>query len=58
MRHANPKFGPAQALKKDLKDGFYRMFLKAANCPCLALVLPRYEGEEPLVATPMATTMG
>ena len=36
----NPKFSPVRALKKDLKDGFHRMFLKASDCPRLVLVLP------------------
>ena len=29
VRHANPKFGPTRLNKHDLKDGFYRLFLKA-----------------------------
>ena len=58
IRHANPKFGPPRASKHDLKDGFYRMFLNASDCPRLALILPQYEEEPQLVAIPMATTMG
>ena len=57
-RHANPKFGPARACKVDLKDGFYRLFLRAGDCPRLAILLPTYDGEPPLVAIPMACTMG
>ena len=34
------------------------MYLRAADCPRLAIIPPRYDGEEPLVAIPMATTMG
>ena len=29
VRHADPKFGPVKASKHDVKDGFYRMFLRA-----------------------------
>ena len=58
VRHANPKFGPTRASKQDIKDGFYRLFLRVLDCLRLALVLPRYEGEEQLIAIPMACTMG
>ena len=34
------------------------MFLKASDCPRLAIILPRYDGEEQLVAIPMSCTMG
>jgi hypothetical protein len=44
--------------KFNIKDGFYRMFLKTSDCPRLAIVLPLYEGKEELVAIPMSTTMG
>jgi hypothetical protein len=58
IRHANPRFGPVHMCKFDIKDGFYRMFLKASDCPRLAIVLPLYDGEEQLVAIPMSSTMG
>lgn len=58
VRHANPKFGPVFLAKHDIKDGFYRMFLKASDCPRLAIILPKYEGEPQLVAIPMSCTMG
>lgn len=58
VRHANPKFGPVRLAKHDIKDGFYRMFLRAADCPRLAIVLPKYEGEPQLIAIPMSSTMG
>ena len=58
IRHANPRYGPVLASKHDIKDGFYRMFLNATDCPRLALVLPQYEGEPQLVAIPMSSTMG
>lgn len=58
VRRANPRYGPVRTAKHDIKDGFYRMFLRATECPRLALVPPRYEGEEPLIAIPMSCTMG
>jgi hypothetical protein len=58
LQHANPKFGPPQLAKYDVKDGFYRLFLRALDCLRLALVLPKYEGEAQLVAVPLACTMG
>jgi hypothetical protein len=45
--------------KYDIKDGYYHMFLHADDCPWLASIMPRYEGEEQLIAIPMvACTMG
>jgi hypothetical protein len=41
LRHANPKFGPARLAKYDVKDGFYRLLLRALDCLRLALVLPK-----------------
>ncbi|MCA1807793.1 MAG: hypothetical protein LC687_08110, partial [Actinobacteria bacterium] len=58
VRHANPKYGPVFLAKHDIKDGFYRMFLKARDCARLAIILPRYEGEPQLIAIPMSCTMG
>jgi hypothetical protein len=58
LRHANPKFGPPRLAKYDVKDGFYRLCLRALDCLRLALVLPKYEGESQLVAIPLACTMG
>ena len=57
-RHANPKFGPPKACKYDIKDGFYKLLLKARDCLRLALVFPKFEGEDQLVAIPLACTMG
>ena len=58
IRHANPRFGSPKLAKHDIKDGFYRMFLHARDCLRLALVLPSYEGEEPLIGIPLACPMG
>ena len=57
-RHANPKFGPVRAAKYDVKDGFYRLFLRARDALRLALVLPKYEDEMQLIGIPLACTMG
>jgi hypothetical protein len=57
IRHANPKFGPPKTNKQDLKDGYYRLFLRALDCLRLALVLPKFEGEPQLIAIPLACTM-
>ena len=58
VRHAHPRYGPAYLAKHDIKDGYYRMFLNAPQCLRLAMIPPRYDGEEPLIAMPMSTTMG
>ena len=58
VRHANPCYGPVYLSKHDVKDGFYRIFLKPSDCPRLSIVLPRYDDEEALVAIPMSSTMG
>ena len=58
-RHADQKrYGPVRGAKLDMKDGYYRLDLEPDDCPRLALILPRYEGEEQLVAIPLACTMG
>ena len=44
--------------KFDIKDGFYRLFLAANDCPRLSIILPLYPEEEQLVAIPLACTMG
>ena len=57
-RHANPKFGPVKGSKHDMKDGYYKLFLKITDCLKLAVLLPKCENEDQLVAIPMALTMG
>ena len=32
VRHQNPRFGPLKGAKHDIKDGYYRMFLKVLDC--------------------------
>ena len=58
VRHADPAYGPVFLSKYDIKDGFYRLFLDADDCPMLGVTLPRQEGEEPLIAIPLVLTMG
>jgi hypothetical protein len=33
VRHANPRYGPVHLSKYDIKDGYYRLFLNAEECP-------------------------
>jgi len=49
---------PVYLSKFDIKDGFYRLFLAANDCPRLSIILPLYPDEEQLVAIPLACTMG
>ena len=56
--NANRRFGPVRAAKCDVKDGYHRMFLNALQCLRLAILLPKFEGEEQLIAVPLAITMG
>jgi len=58
LQHSDPKYGPVYMAKFNIKDRFYRMFLAPANSPRLAIILPRYNGEDQLVALPLACTMG
>ena len=58
VHHADPKYGPVHLAKFDLKDGFYRLHLRPSQAPRLAVILPKYEGEPPLVAIPLVLTMG
>ena len=58
VRHADPQYGPVHLSKHDIKDGYYRLFLKPEDCLRLAIILPTYDDEEQLVAIPMACTMG
>ena len=41
LRHADHAFGSVYLSKCDIKDGFYRLFLEAANAPMLAVTLPQ-----------------
>jgi hypothetical protein len=56
--HADPKYGPVYLAKYDIKDGFYRMMIRARDALALTVILPKYDGEEQMVAVPLVLTMG
>lgn len=58
VRHSNPTFGPVYSNKVDIADGFYRVGIAADGTPALAVVVPSYPGEAPLVGIPLALPMG
>jgi hypothetical protein len=58
LRHANPAKGKVYLSKFDIDNGFYRLFLEADDALKLATLMPRYEGEEQLLAVPLVLTMG
>ena len=57
IAHANPRFGPPKLAKIDIADGFYRVWIRAADIPKLGVVLPCQVGA-PLIAFPLALPMG
>lgn len=58
LRHSNPRHGKVSISKYDVKDGFYRVHLRAGQCLSLCVMLPHYEGLPVLVAVPLVLTMG
>ena len=58
LRHADPSAGPFYLSKYDITDGFYRVFLKADDALQLAVMMPSYDNEPPLLAIPLSLTMG
>ena len=58
IHHSDPRYGPVYLAKYDIKDGFYRMMLRPDHAPSLAVILPTYPGEEPMIAIPLVLTMG
>ena len=58
IRHANPRYGPVYLGKVDLADGFYRVGLNESAISQLAVALPRFQGEDPLIALPLVLPMG
>jgi hypothetical protein len=56
--HSDPRFGPVQLLKLDIKDGFYRVWVRPEDIPKLGIALPVLAGEPPQVAFPLALPMG
>ena len=55
---ADPRYGPVRFIKIDLADGFYRVWVRAADVPKLGVAFPALDGEEPLIAFPLALPMG
>ena len=45
VRHANPRFGPVRTSKHDIKDGFYRPFLRPQDSLCPSILPPTHSGE-------------
>ena len=58
IHHADPRYGKICVAKFDVKDGYYRMMVRPEHTQALTVILPQYEGEEPLVAIPLVLTMG
>jgi hypothetical protein len=58
LRHADQARGRIYLSKFDIDNGFYRLFLDANDALKLAALLPRYKGEEQLLAVPLVLTMG
>ncbi|KAL3943053.1 MAG: hypothetical protein SGARI_000071, partial [Bacillariaceae sp.] len=55
---ADKRFGPVKFIKIDIADGFYRVWVRADDIPKLGVAIPSLDGEEPLVAFPLALPMG
>lgn len=55
---ADPSYGPVYLGKIDIADGFYRIGLVPSDIPKLGVVLPGTDGNDPLVALPLALPMG
>jgi hypothetical protein len=58
VKHANPRMGPIYLSKIDIADGFYRIWVRAADVPNLGVLFPSRPGDEPLVGFPLALPMG
>jgi hypothetical protein len=58
IRFANSDDGPVYLLKVDIADGFYRVYVAPRDVPKLGVAFPHRDGEEPLVAFPLALPMG
>ena len=56
--HADLSAGPVYLSKYDITDGFYCMFLKADDALHLAIMMPSYDNETPLLAIPLSLTLG
>ena len=56
--HSDPRFGPVHFIKIDLADGFYQVWARTEDIPKLGVAFPELDGEEPLIAFPLALPMG
>ena len=58
--HADPHYGPPYLAKIDIADGFYRVWIRAADVPTLGVILPGNDDDAhtTLVAFPLALPMG
>ena len=55
---AQRRYGLVYAMKHDISDGYYWVFIQSLASLSLAVVLPVAPGEEPLIAIPLALPMG
>ena len=60
ITQADPRYGPVFMSKIDIADGFYRVWLQAADVPKLGVLLPSnsFSCSSDLVAFPLALPMG
>jgi hypothetical protein len=56
--HENPRLGPVYLSKVDIADGFYQIWVKAADIPKLDVLLPAEPGQERLIGFPVVLPMG
>jgi hypothetical protein len=55
---ANTGLGPVYLSKVDIADGFYHIWVKAADIPKLGVLLPAEQGQERLIGFPVVLPMG
>jgi hypothetical protein len=55
---ANPRLGPVYLSKVDIADGFYCIWVMAADIPKLGVLLPAEQGQERLIGFPVVLPMG
>jgi hypothetical protein len=55
---SNPRLEPIYLSKVDIADGFYRIWVQAADVPKLGVLLPTIEGQESFIGLPLVLTMG
>jgi hypothetical protein len=55
---SNPILGPVYLSKVDIADGFYRIWVKAADIQKVGVLLPAQPGQERLIRFPAVLPMG